>query len=373
MRVAIVNLTAGGLSGGYLKYLRRLVPRLAAHPEMETLAVFVPSGSRAQLGDESTVIREWTADDARRGFPRLKQDVRDLRPDVVFIPTASWLDFVPAPTVIMVRNMEPLVRPFSGLPLREGLRNLARRIVARRACNRAARVIAVSNYVRQFVVARWGIPKDSVPVVHHGADAIEGTPAVTVPHALKHDPSIEFLFTAGSIRAARGLEDLVEALPGLSERRLPSTVVIAGQTDSGTSRYQKALIERSRKLGVASQIVWAGSLDESEMSWCYRHCAGFVMTSRVEACPNVALEAMSHGCACVSVDGPPMPEFFGDAAVYYRAGDAAGLTRGLEQLLLERKVAPRFRAAALLRARAFTWENTAQQTVAELKTAIRAR
>ena len=158
-----------------------------------------------------------------------------------------------------------------------------------------------------------------------------------MPKELHRNDAVEFLFTAGSIRPARGLEDLVEALPGLSGRSLPSTVVIAGRSDSGTSGYQKALTERARQLGVANRIVWAGSLGEAEMVWCFRHCAAFVMTSRVEACPNVVLEAMSQGCACVSADGPPMPEFFGDTAVYYRAGDAAGLTRGLEQLLVKRE------------------------------------
>jgi glycosyltransferase involved in cell wall biosynthesis len=93
------------------------------------------------------------------------------------------------------------------------------------------------------------------------------------------------------------------------------------------------------------------------------------MTSRVEACPNVALEAMSHGCACVSADGPPMPELFGDAALYYRPGDAEGLTRELERLLSGGDAAPALRAAASTRAREFTWDETARQTVAELRIA----
>ena len=45
MKVAIVNLTSGGMSGGYLKYLRTLVPLLRQDPRISRLDVFVPEGS----------------------------------------------------------------------------------------------------------------------------------------------------------------------------------------------------------------------------------------------------------------------------------------------------------------------------------------
>ena len=35
MRIAVVNLTSGGLSGGYRKYLARLMPLLASDPRVQ--------------------------------------------------------------------------------------------------------------------------------------------------------------------------------------------------------------------------------------------------------------------------------------------------------------------------------------------------
>ena len=37
MRVAIINLTGGGMSGGYRNYLCNVVPRLAAHDDVDAL------------------------------------------------------------------------------------------------------------------------------------------------------------------------------------------------------------------------------------------------------------------------------------------------------------------------------------------------
>ena len=61
----------------------------------------------------------------------------------------------------------------------------------------------------------------------------------------------------------------------------------------------------------------AGNLSEKEMSWCYKNCKMFVMTSRVESFGIIAGEAMAHGYICISVDNPCLPEIFRVAAVYY--------------------------------------------------------
>src|SRR5205085_10635944 len=135
-----------------------------------------------------------------------------LAPDVVFFPTARLVDCGRVPTVVMVRNMEPLTVPFGGNSWRESLRNLVRARAARRACERATRVIAVSDFVRWFVTGRWGLPASRVGRVYHGVTPPDPASEM-VPPSLR---SVNrFVFTAGSIRPARGLEDLIRATPAL--------------------------------------------------------------------------------------------------------------------------------------------------------------
>src|SRR5262245_49473098 len=103
MRLAVVNLTSGGLSGGYAKYLHRLIPMLRADPRVKGLSVFMPPGI-AWNDAPGVDIATWPRNDARGLYRRLRERVRALDPDVVFIPTARWLDFGGVPTVVMVRN-----------------------------------------------------------------------------------------------------------------------------------------------------------------------------------------------------------------------------------------------------------------------------
>jgi glycosyltransferase involved in cell wall biosynthesis len=363
VRLALVNITGGGLSGGYRKYLRRLAPLLRDHPSVDGFENFVPESVGSEFAhSESPPESYYTQNDARRGFPQLRAAVRAFGASAVFIPTARWVDFGDVPTVVMVRNMEPLVLPFSGNSVLEGGKNLARAWAAQRACKRANRIVAVSSYVKSFLEQKWAIPTEKVDVVYHGVDS----PAeeMTCPPQLASNDS-PFLFTAGSIRPARGLEDILRAVSHLKNDGVDFQLVVAGDTRGAyfNAHYRK-MMSLADRLSVASRVLWAGQLDPKQMAWCYHHARIFVMTSRVEACPNTSLEAMSHGCLCISTDSPPMPEFFEKAAIYYSAGDARGLADRIRALLATPKVeTEQLSAAAATLARDYRWESTAAATI----------
>ena len=342
MRVAVVNLTSGGFSGGYRKYLDRLVPLLREDSRVSALEVYGPGTTPHQVSQFS--------------------------PHVVFIPTARWLNFGGPPVVSMVRNMEPLTVPLAGNPPVESLKNLARARVARRACRRGDRVIAVSGHVRDFIVDRWGIDGSTVGVVEHGVDAPIPRSETSPPSALKGDLSTGFVFTAGSVRPARGLEDAIRALPVLRDRGVVLPLVIAGSAGSSGRAYEARMRRLAAAHRVQDQVHWVGQLAAPQLSWCYHHCSVFVMTSRAEACPNVLLEAMAHGCLCVSARLRPMTDMLGEGAFYYalqRGEDLAGQLASA--LAAEPSIQQRLRATTAARAARWDWTRTATETVDQLE------
>jgi alpha-1,3-rhamnosyl/mannosyltransferase len=365
----MVNLTGGGMSGGYRKYLTSLVPLLRQDPTLR-LDVYIPPSLVDPLAAEGLGdVLTWPDGDERRSFLRLRQDLRERAPDVIFVPTARFID-TGRPCVVMVRNMEPLERPFRGNTLAAGLRNLARAWTARRACRRATRVIAVSQHVADFLTSRWGLDPGKVGVVYHGVDPAPRPDPSDRPQALATVESGRFLFTAGSIRPARGLEDAIRALRLLGPGA--PTLVVAGNPDPDSRPYARRLRRLAESEGVAGRVVWAGGLDRAGMDWAYAHCAVFVMTSRSEACPNTILEAMSHGCLSVSAKRPPMTELFADATQYYREADATGLARAIAQLLaVVGRDRPELSERACLRAGEFRWERSAEGARTELAKALR--
>jgi glycosyltransferase involved in cell wall biosynthesis len=355
LKVALLTLTRGTVSGGYRKYLDRLVPLLRDKPEIQNVTLFVPSKMAAPDVTVWNSLRE------------LRSMVAAARPDVIFVPTATLLRVNRIPVVTMVHNMEPLEVPFDGNSLEDGMKNVVRSAASRYACLRSDRVIAVSKHVRDFLQNRWRISPQKIGVVHPGVDTAT-TADLQMPSALAPVEGKRFLFTAGSIRPARGLEDVIHALGSVPE---DVKLVIAGGVDRGAEHYRQRLTRLMRERGVESRVLWAGHLDRSGMSWCFRNAAFFVMTSHVEACPNIVLEAMAEAAPSISTDKQPMPELLGDAAVYYRARDAAHLADQINAALAKpaeswKEMGERARE----RSTAFNWDATARGVIAELQQAI---
>ena len=358
----MLNLTGGGLSGGYQKYVQRIVEPMRHHSAISDLLVVSPP-EYVSLARSSTNVWTWQNGEQMLGFPLLRQRVRTWRPDVVFIPTARYLN-CGVPVVCMVRNMEPMLPATLGDGFTLWAKGRLRALLAKRATARATRVVAVSQFVHDFLINQWNVKANRVGIVYHGVDS--RAPVAANPDALRSLSGKPFLFTAGSLLPYRGLEDAISALPKLASREVK--LVVAGD---GLNAYGQAMRALAVRRGVADRVVWLGHVNETVMNSAFRQCAAFLMTSRVEACPNTALEAMANAALCISTTCPPMPEFFRNTALYYEAGDALQLARHIDHAIaMPARAMADLRTASQQRAAEFTWTKTVNETVAQLTLAL---
>jgi glycosyltransferase involved in cell wall biosynthesis len=371
-RVAIVNLTGGGLSGGYRNYLKHIIPLFCESKALTDIYLFSPFMEGIEAAPSWTVGLPKV--DAILGFPWLKARIRRISPDVVFIPTSRWLDCGQIPVVVMVRNMEPLTIPFRDNPLYEAIRNLIRFYLTKRACQRATRVIAVSQHVRDYLSRNWHIESAKIAVVYHGVMPVSIPGSLPAPAPCQNLGRGEFLLTAGSIRPARGIEDVIHAVRYLTMNGFHNKLVIVGEVSDIMKKYKSNLEQLVHRLGLTTQIIWTGLLSPQELSWCYSNCKAFIMSSHTEACPNIALEAMSHGCICISNDAPPMPEIFTNVAVYYPSHNVEALCEAIRRVLSwDRRIRDRLSDLARTRAAEFSWGKCFEKTQAELAIAKASR
>ena len=367
------------MSGGYRKYLCNVLPRIAKHYDVEAILCASPELLNVQGRLEPNPNVKFVSCKPFR-FLFWHHDVELLRelerfsPDVIFIPVERNFRFKNIPVVNMIRNMEPFVTNVDRNPVSERFRQWVQYVDGKRAIKKADGVIAPSNFVFDFLTKRWDIPNEKIDVVYHGMDAVRNEDFKR-PHAIPKDWKGQFLFTAGSIRPARGLEDLLLAMKNLSlqgEKSIRS--VIAGESGHRMAGYQKKLKNWIKKNDLSDRILWTGSLNGNEMAWCYHNCRIFIMTSRVESFGQIALEAMSHGCICVSADNPCLPEIFKDTAIYYPPKDSKTLAKAI-QLVLNFDFQQRKKMSEKARKRAadFSWDVCAEKTVAVLARAVESR
>jgi len=376
MKIAVLNITGGGMSGGYQKYLHNIIPRMANHPGVEAILCTFPKSFNSQDWFDSLTNVEFAHSSLTQSLHNgigynLKQTLRRFRPDVLFIPTAQYLKFENIAVVNMVRNMEPF--DYSGWknPFSEKIRNLVRKKIASNAVRNSQRVIALSYYVKQFLIDKLRIPESKISVVYHGIQHDNSFNCIK-PSVVPDNWKGNFLFTAGSIRPARGLEDIIHALKHLNNENLDINLLIAGATAPNMLSYQKSLKAKIAELGLQKKVIWSGGLNYEQMNWCYKNCQLFIMTSRVEALAMIACEAISRGSMCITADSTVLPEVFQNAAIYYPARNSKFLAKTI-QTTLSWNNQQRNEIYELMRKRAAqfpSWEETVEQTVSELKLAI---
>lgn len=103
---------------------------------------------------------------------------------------------------------------------------------------------------------------------------------------------------------------LIEAMPAIVAAH-PGTHLLV----CGTGPLAEALRDATRNLGMTEHVTFAGLVDNQLVA---RYCAAadaFVLPSRLEACPTVAVEALASGTPVISADHPggvELNRLFGD-------------------------------------------------------------
>lgn len=364
LRLVLVHFTAGGVSLGARRILERFLPAADGDPRFQLEAVLLPPdhGLELPLGLDSRV-RSWPQGLSLSATRRwLDREVERLDPQLVFFSSPVGFRCGARPFVVTATNMEALAMPVGNNPPMEALRNLARRWAMMRASRQADGVVAVSDFVREHLVTRAGIAPGKVAVALLGAEAPVPPSRWSQP---TNPPEVgKFWFTVGSILPYRGLEDALQALAELAARGFPEERLVVVGSPGRSRAYLHRMQRLAVTLGVDQRVDWRQRLSDEELGWLYGHCRAFLMTSRVEACPNTAMEAMAHGCVSISSTSPAMPEVFQDAALYYPTGEPTALADRMEEVMrwddgARGPMSERGRA----RAESLSWEDFARRTL----------
>jgi glycosyltransferase involved in cell wall biosynthesis len=89
-----------------------------------------------------------------------------------------------------------------------------------------------------------------------------------------------------------------------------------------------------------------------------------VLPSHYEGFGLPPLEAMACGCPAIVSDRASLPEICGDAALYCNPDDADDIAARMLEAATSEATRARLREQGLARAREFTWDRCARETVA---------
>ena len=363
------------VSDGAVSYLRNLVPLLSRQFEESSanhsLQILAHRSQRELFPSIPDSKCLWTTGLRPSGWRRIlweRQNIaritRDTKSDVLFTPYQIGPRVKGLKKILLISNMEPFLFGAYRYSLKSLLRNHLLRWKSSRELCGADRVIAVSGFAEDQLKEGLRIPPERIRKIYLGRDKAFspiGDPSEDLDRLKNLGVEGEFLMTCGSLLPYRRCEDVIAAV-NLCAGSLSSEIklVIAG---SGTDKRYGELIQSA----IASspyhdRILALGHVSKAAMISLYRRCLACIIATEIEACPNIAIEAMSSGCAIISSDRPPLPEMFGENSLVFTSRDIENMGQKIHACLNDEALRGKFGKQALERSRSFSWEKCAQET-----------
>lgn len=360
-----------GETGGMEVYARELVRELAGRDEIEltclinreaasapgpwheagqTLTVPVHASSRLQwvLGEQLHVPR--MADRAGVDLVHSLASTAPVRGRQARVVTVHDLNFLKVPDAHF------------------GMRALGMRALVPAAVRSSDRVIADSRSTRDDLVSDLNVDRSRIDVVPlaAGSPAADSTPEDELRARLGLGGR-DVIFSPGASRPHKNVEALITAVAGIPSGERPVIVVSGYETE-----YSASLCSFAASVGAPESLVVAGNLSAADMEGLYGLSSVMVMPSRYEGFGLPVVEAMMRGVPVIASNTSSLPEVAGDAALLVSPGSPEEIRAAIQRVIGNPEESSRLSSAGLARSADFSWQRTADLTIAAYERALSA-
>ena len=293
-------------------------------------------------------------------------------PDLLHIPHFSApLRSPRVPLVVTIHDAIPLALP----AYRSTSAARVQLAIARRTVRRARLILTPSMASATDIERFLGLPADRIRVTPEAAGD-EFVPApdtlATVGRSVARRFGVtgRYVFNVGGLDVRKNLPTLLDAfaaaLPRLSE---PVQLVIGGAAHSANPAVFPPLAPVIDRLGLRDRVVLTQFLTDADKIALYQAADLYVTPSLYEGFGLSALEAMACGVPTIAANRTSLPEVVGNGGLLVEP-EPATLAAAMVAVLNDPARRAHLRARGLARASQFSWERTAQLTLAAYEEAL---
>jgi glycosyltransferase involved in cell wall biosynthesis len=234
---------------------------------------------------------------------------------------------------------------------------------------RSDRIITDSVYIKNEAEELLGLPDNMITPIHLGVDhgVFKIYPREAQDTCMRELGLPEkFILFVGTREPRKNLARLVQAyaeLPVPVQREF--SLVLVGPR--GWDDSDRAL---AKKLG--TRIMVSDYLDTKKLALVYNLASVLAYPSLYEGFGLPPIEAMACGCPVVVSRAGSLPEVCADAACYVDPIDVQSIAEGIEKVVADEELRQSLIKKGRERAKLFTWESTAEKTLAVFSEVMRA-
>jgi glycosyltransferase involved in cell wall biosynthesis len=235
----------------------------------------------------------------------------------------------------------------------------------RKACRLNDIIATVSDYSKQDIAEKVGVPFEKIRVVPNGLR--EANPKdSSLEKELKNRFGINenFVLNVGGIHERKNIVKLIHAFAGLvNHRGYSGKLLITGNVSGAPyQRKMKKICDASvRETGMENKIVFTGYISEQELDSLFRMAGLLIYPSLYEGFGIPILEAMKMGLPVITSNITAMPEVAGGAAYLVDPNSIEDMTSAMSEVLQNKILREEMIEKGLRLVHPYTWKNVSER------------
>ena len=222
-------------------------------------------------------------------------------------------------------------------------------------------VIFISEHARTVIQGLLKREITNTTLIPHGADPIFRRVAGTTLAQPEWLPNTGYLLYVSPLDVYKAQLEVVRGYSFLKKKglKIPKLVLVGTPLNKS---YTNKVMKLINKLDLLNDIILKGHLEYQSLPAVYQNASINIFASETENCPFILLEALSSGRPLLSSNRPPMPEFAGDAALYFDPSDPHQLAEKLHEMLADKVMLEKLSQLSLEKSFQYDWSMCAKKT-----------
>ena len=350
MKIAIDTQTILGQKTGFGFYVKNLIDNLnKIDPKNEYILLAPPTEK-----DFSTPQRFiWDQ------F-KVPYQARKVKADILHQPCFSAPIFYGGKIVITVHDLISMHFP-KNLPLASRMFYSKWMPFSYRS---ADKIIAISYDTKKDIMARLHIPEEKIKVIHSAVSPVfqEIKDEVFLKKIKdKYKTSDKFILDVGTLEPRKNLPFLVRAYNlAVKKAQISHNLVLSGKK----GWYYDDLFSLIKDLNLEDRVIFTGYVAEEDLPGLYNAADLFAFPSLYEGFGFPPLEAMACGTPVISSNTSSLPEVVGEAGILLAPENEQIWADKMIEVIQNQVLKQKMKENGLNQAKKFSWEETAQKTIA---------
>jgi len=373
MKIIINALSARG--GGGQTYVKHLLENFPKNSKDEVILV-APKSLKLQL-NSCNITRLNTLDVvgnnpvARMLWETftLPKIIRKTASDILFCPGGSLSNNIPkkCKVVTTFQNMLPFdldqCKTYSIGYMR--FRNWYLRKKLLKSMRRSDLVIFISKYAKSIIELEYGLKLKNIVVIPHGIEPIfKRNLELTLPRP-SCLPDSEYFLYVSILDVYKAQLEVIQAYQLLKQKGMTDKkLILVGPEYKPYGEKVRQLI---KDLQLEKDVVILGIVPHNELPALYQHASINIFASKTENCPFILLEALASGKPLLVSDCQPMPEFGGDAVLYFSPQIPNELSELIIKVINNKELTNELSQKSLERSLLYNWEDSTRRTWNSIK------